>query len=262
MSFPETICHVVPCPSYFVAKSGDNAIGSSTLMRSAAEFLTTGPAYAAAHLLLAHGAGSPMTSPFLEAFAMALGGHGIAVHRFEFAYMAARRGPLPRRRPPPPVTQLATEYVARAQLLHRRLARPIAIGGKSMGGRIATAVADKLCNDGVVHACICLGYPFHPVGKPDRTRTDHLEFLRTPTLIIQGERDPFGSRTDVDGYALSRRIELKWIEGGDHDFRSNRSKSRVIPSQPVMASTRPDPILAAAAWSREFVLASLAAHAR
>lgn len=241
-----------------IGRQRDPAIG---FMTQATNVLTTGSAGAAAHFLLAHGAGSPMTSPFLEAFATYLAGHGIAVHRLEFAYMAARRGEPPIRRPPPPVTQLAQEYLACAQELHRRIARPIAIGGKSMGGRIATMVADKLWNDGIVHACICLGYPFHPVGKPDKLRTAHLEFLRTPTLIIQGERDPFGTRTEVDGYALSERIELKWIEGGDHDFKSSRSKTPKAPSRPVTTATLSDPIVAAAAWSAAFLLESLACHA-
>ena len=76
------------------------------------------------------------------------------------------------------------------------------IGGKSMGGRIASMVADRAAVDGV----ICFGYPFHPPGKPDRLRVEHLETMRTPTLILQGERDPFGRREEVEGYQLSDTV--------------------------------------------------------
>jgi predicted alpha/beta-hydrolase family hydrolase len=74
-----------------------------------------------------------------------------------------------------------------------------------------------------VRGCLCLGYPFHPPGKPDQLRTDHLGELRTPTLILQGERDSFGKRGEVEGYRLSARIQLHWITSGDHSFKPTRS---------------------------------------
>jgi predicted alpha/beta-hydrolase family hydrolase len=91
----------------------------------------------------------------------------------------------------------------------------LVIGGKSLGGRIASLVADELG----VRGLVCLGYPFHPPGRPERVRTAHLATLRTPALVVQGTRDPFGRPEEVAGYALSRAIRLRWIEDGDHDLR-------------------------------------------
>src|SRR5690606_41950375 len=86
------------------------------------------------------------------------------------------------------------------------------IGGKSRGARIATMVSDAAEVTGEV----CLGYPFHPPGKPDRLRTAHLEHVATPVLILQGERDPFGSKDEVSGYDLSPRVRVEWLADGDH----------------------------------------------
>jgi predicted alpha/beta-hydrolase family hydrolase len=100
----------------------------------------------------------------------------------------------------------------------------LVIGGKSMGGRIASLVADEAGVAGLV----CLGYPFHPVGKPDQLRVEHLKDLETPTLILQGTRDPFGGREEVAGYRLSRRIRVHWLEDGDHDFKPRKASGRTI----------------------------------
>jgi predicted alpha/beta-hydrolase family hydrolase len=96
------------------------------------------------------------------------------------------------------------------------------IGGKSMGGRIASLVADEARVAGLV----CLGYPFHPVGKPDRLRVEHLATIRTPTLIVQGQRDPFGDREEVAGYRLSPAVRVAWAEDGDHSFRPRKASGR------------------------------------
>jgi predicted alpha/beta-hydrolase family hydrolase len=181
------------------------------------ELLLSGPEDAAAILMLAHGAGAPMTSPFMEKIAELLAERGIRTARFEFAYMAARR--TGKRRPPPRAELLVPEYEARvveAQKLTRR--RHLLIGGKSLGGRVASLIAGKLHAEGVVSGLVCLGYPFHPPGKPERLRTAHLADLACPTLIVQGERDPFGSRAEVEGYPLSRAIRFQWAPDGDHDL--------------------------------------------
>jgi predicted alpha/beta-hydrolase family hydrolase len=73
---------------------------------------------------------------------------------------------------------------------------------------------------------VCLGYPFHPTGKPDRLRVEHLESLKTPTLILQGERDPFGSREEVAGYKLSSGVRVAWVEDGDHSFTPRKTSGR------------------------------------
>ncbi|MCB9872487.1 MAG: alpha/beta hydrolase, partial [Planctomycetes bacterium] len=136
-------------------------------------------------LVLAHGAGAPLDSPFLEQTTASLVERGLRVARFEFPYMAERRDGGRRRPPDPAVRLLATYREVVAQL---GSASDLVLGGKSLGGRIASMVADELGARGLV----CLGYPFHPPAHPNRLRTAHLLALRTPTLIVQGERDPFG----------------------------------------------------------------------
>jgi predicted alpha/beta-hydrolase family hydrolase len=98
----------------------------------------------------------------------------------------------------------------------------LVIGGKSLGGRMASLVADEVGARGLV----CLGYPFHPPGKPEQLRTAHLAALRTPALIVQGTRDPFGTPDEVAGYALSEAIRVHWIADGDHSLGVRKSSGR------------------------------------
>lgn len=188
-------------------------------MRPMPDFLNTGPADAPCRLLLAHGAGAPMTSPFMETISALLAERGVAVTRFEFSYMAARRDG-GKRRPPPKAETLIGEFeaaIAEARALPGSQQR-LFIGGKSMGGRVASTIADTAFATGSVSGLICLGYPFHPPGKPDQLRTSHLAQLACPTLIIQGERDPFGSRSEVEAMSLSKAIGFLWAADGDHDL--------------------------------------------
>ena len=157
--------------------------------------------------LFAHGAGGGMNFPFMTAVARGLEARGIGVVRFEFPYMKAGRR-VPDREPV--LLQAWRDVVA-----EHGGGAAVAIGGKSMGGRMASMVADEA----EVRALICFGYPFHPPGKPEQVRTAHLEHLRTPALILQGTRDPFGTRDDVAGYRLSKNIRVDWIEGGDHSLK-------------------------------------------
>lgn len=179
-------------------------------------FLHDGPEDAAACVLLAHGAGAPMDSRFMNDFAAALAERGLRVSRFEFAYMAGRRTDAGRK-PPPRAERVMGEYVEAVAALGAK--QPLIIGGKSMGGRVASMVADELFKAGKIAGLVCLGYPFHPPGTPEKTRTAHLEKLATPALICQGMRDPFGTEADVAGYALSPSIGIHWVTAGDHDFR-------------------------------------------
>lgn len=165
-------------------------------------------------LILAHGAGAPMDSPFMEDMAQRLAARGVAVVRFEFPYMAARRED-GRRRPPNPQAQLLACWREIHALVRQQVTGPLAIGGKSMGGRMASLLADELGAD----ALVCLGYPFHAVGKADKPRVAHLADLKTPTLILQGERDPMGDRLTVAGYSLSEAIRVHWLVAGDHDLK-------------------------------------------
>ncbi len=168
-------------------------------------------------VVLAHGAGAPMDSPFLNYVAAGLATRGLRVVRFEFPYMQARREG---RRPPPdrePV--LLDRWRA---VLAELGGRPPVIGGKSLGGRMASLLADEVGARGLV----CLGYPFHPPGKPQRLRVAHLGSLRTPTIVMQGTRDALGSREEVAGYRLSRSIRVHWIEDGDHSLKPRARSGR------------------------------------
>jgi predicted alpha/beta-hydrolase family hydrolase len=141
------------------------------------------------------------------------------VARFEFAYMAERRTG-GKRRPPPKIETLMDEY--RAAIDELGQVETLVVGGKSMGGRVASMIADELWDDGLVAGLLCLGYPFHPAGAPERLRTAYLAEIKTPTLICQGTRDKLGSREEVASYALSNRIELFWLEDGDHDLKPRK----------------------------------------
>ncbi|TIQ47186.1 MAG: alpha/beta hydrolase, partial [Mesorhizobium sp.] len=99
------------------------------------------------------------------------------------------------------------------------------IGGKSMGGRVASMIADEMFSKREISGLLCLGYPFHPPEKPTQLRTKHLADLRTPTLIFQGTRDEFGTRDEVATYDLSDAIEILWLEDGDHDLKPRKSIS-------------------------------------
>lgn len=184
-------------------------------------FLFDGPEDAPVTILLAHGAGAPMDSASMAATAKALAAVGFRVARFEFAYMAARR--YGHRKPPPRAETVNPEYVAAVEALGAK--GLLIIGGKSMGGRVASMVADELHAAGKIAGLLCLGYPFHPPAKPEQLRTKHLAGLKTPTLICQGTRDEFGTREEVAGYTLSDRIEILWLEDGDHDLKPRKSIS-------------------------------------
>ncbi|AMW34758.1 alpha/beta hydrolase [Haematospirillum jordaniae] len=169
-------------------------------------------------LILAHGAGAPMDSPFMNAVAGLVSEAGVAVLRFEFPYMAARRAGHGGRRPPdrePVLLQTWVETVAQARALFRPPC--LAIGGKSMGGRMAVMVAAEVGADGVV----ALGYPFHPARKPGRVekRCAPLENLSVPGLIVQGTRDPLGGGALVDTLRLPSSLDILWMCDGDHDLR-------------------------------------------
>ena len=181
--------------------------------------LFDGPESAPVTLVLAHGAGLPMDSPFMDAVAGGVAAEGFHVARFEFPYMRARREGERRGAPDrPPV--LKQTWLDAISLLGA--GGNVVIGGKSLGGRIASMVADEAG----VRGLVCLGYPFHPPGQPEKLRTKHLQDLQTAALFIQGTRDPFGTREDVAGYRLSPRIVLHWLEDGDHSWKPRVSSGR------------------------------------
>ena len=185
------------------------------------ELLWDSPDRYTATLVLGHGAGAAMDSAGMNDAARAIVSRGIRVARFEFAYMAGRREGV--RKPPPRADTLLGEY--REVVAQVAGDGPVFIGGRSMGGRVASMVADELHSAGTVLGLVCLGYPFHPPGKPEQLRTAHLEHLTTPALIVQGTRDEFGTRDEVSGYPLSPSIELVWLEDGDHGLRPRKAVS-------------------------------------
>jgi hypothetical protein len=170
----------------------------------------------ASKIVLAHGAGAPMDSPFMGCFAAGLAARGLRVVRFEFPYMRDRR------RTPDPEPVLRERWHEVIEALGG--GANLVIGGKSLGGRIASGIADQAG----VRGLVCLGCPFHPPGQPDRLRVAHLRELRTPTLIVQGTRDPFGTPEEIRGYVLSPAIRVVHLEDGDHSFRPRVRSGRTL----------------------------------
>lgn len=209
-------------------------------------FLRTDPDTAAtATLLLAHGAGAPMDAPFMNRLAAALCDHNIAVARFEFAYMAGRRTGGPKK-PPPRADKLISEFQKALQTLMGETAGPLLVGGKSMGGRVAAMLAGGNSLPGRVKGVACFGYPFHPDGKPDAEwRLAPLTDAKRPVLILQGDRDPFGSRAELEAVALPDQVRLSWLEDGNHDF-GPRGKSPATLGGNIIAAAE-----AAAAFAAE-----------
>lgn len=162
--------------------------------------------------ILAHGAGADSQSEFMQFMQREVANDQINVVTFDFPYML-RRQQTGKKSPPDRMPALIESF---SQQVRQVSSDVIIIGGKSMGGRVATMIADELNVDGVV----AMGYPFHPPGKPEKTRTEHLADLQTPTLILQGTRDPFGKPNEVAGYQLSPQISVEWLEDGNHSFET------------------------------------------
>ena len=182
------------------------------------DLLVDGPPHARRTIALAHGAGGAMDSPWMDAIAARLGDAGLRVVRFEFPYMQQRRLDGKRRLP----NSAKKLEVAWHSVIENLGPDGLLIGGKSMGGRIASMVADQAGVAGLV----CLGYPFHPPGKPEKHRTVHLAGLRTPALFCQGDRDSFGARDEVEAYALSDAIQIAWMPDGDHSLNPRKKSGR------------------------------------
>ena len=180
--------------------------------------LTDGPKSAKLTVALAHGAGAPMDTPFMTFFAEGLAAAGYRVARFEFPYMAARRATGAKKPPDRQPLLLETWRAVIAELG----AAHLVIGGKSMGGRMASLIADEAN----VRGLLCLGYPFYGAGRKDKPRTEHLLSLKTRTLICQGERDPMGDRVSVTALKLSKAVKVHWLPDGDHDLKPRRASGR------------------------------------
>jgi predicted alpha/beta-hydrolase family hydrolase len=164
-----------------------------------------------AQFIFAHGAGQGLESEFMQTVANLLAEQQISVGLFDFEYMQKAKA-LGKRQPPQRAPKLIDYY--RHVLTSVQPDLPLFIGGKSMGGRMASMLA----TDPVCHGVIAFGYPFHPPGKSDKLRIEHLPELAVPMLVIQGERDTFGNVTEVPHYELGPRVSLAWINDGDHSL--------------------------------------------
>lgn len=171
-------------------------------------------------LILAHGAGAGSDSPFMSRLARSLAESGINVWRFEFPYMLKRRAD-GRKRPPDRQPVLLSHFAGVVGHCHSLMSpgQTLVIGGKSMGGRMASLLAaSREC--AYIKGVACFGYPFHPPGKPDRWRTDHFMEIPCPLAIFQGTRDPFGKPEELAARpGLPARVSVHWLEGGNHDLR-------------------------------------------
>ena len=181
-----------------------------------------------------------MDSPFLEATARGFARLGWRIIRFEFPYMQRQRR-LGKRRPPDRPDVLMERF--RAVVSEFSGSSPLFIGGKSMGGRVASLVAASLYEANQIRACVCLGYPFHPLGKPGNLRIEHLQQIKAPLLIVQGERDAMGRRDEVETYSLAPAVELAWVPDGDHSFKPRQRSGHSESSNLRLAVERSDHFL-------------------
>ncbi|KKN81928.1 hypothetical protein LCGC14_0313750 [marine sediment metagenome] len=172
-------------------------------------------------LLFAHGAGAGQHSPFMRQFVTSLVGQGIQVLCVDFPYMQQIQE-TGKRRPPPPITKTVEQFAEWYALLDDLFIEPLWVGGKSMGGRVATLLASQHSYTEVVPGVIVAGYPFHPTKAPHKRRLDHWSDIECPLLVLQGERDPFGTRDEVENYELPPNAQLAWLRDGDHDFKPRR----------------------------------------
>ena len=165
--------------------------------------------------VFAHGAGAGMDHEFMQSVDKGLAFKGIRVIRFNFPYMI-KRAEDGKRRPPDRAPKLLEAY---QEIIEQVDADKLVIGGKSMGGRMASHLSelDK------VAAMACLGIPFHPPGKPEKYKGEHLAELTKPCLILQGERDTFGKREEFADFDLSDSIRVEFIPDGDHSFKPRKS---------------------------------------
>jgi predicted alpha/beta-hydrolase family hydrolase len=171
-------------------------------------------------VILGHGAGANQLSGFMRWFAANLAERGLDVVTFNFLYTEQGR------KIPDPAPRLESCYraVIDAVVKNKKLkGNRLVIGGKSMGGRIASQVAASQPTD--IDGLVFLGYPLHPPGRPDKLRSEHLPKIKAPMLFVQGSRDAFGTKEEIEALIKMLKLpaELYAIEGGDHSFKIPKS---------------------------------------
>ncbi|QWL61934.1 alpha/beta fold hydrolase [Aeromonas jandaei] len=183
------------------------------------EVIREGAVDAPVRILLAHGAGAGMEHAFLAELSRLLAGPDIEVVRFNFPYMS-KRAQDGKRRPPDRQPVLLAHW----REMVREFAHPrLFLAGKSMGGRMAAEISDEIYCEMNAAGLLILGYPFHPPARPDRWRGEVLKQIKTPTLLLQGERDTFGSRVELADFPFSSAVSVHWLTDGDHGFKPRKS---------------------------------------
>lgn len=174
-----------------------------------------------ATFLFAHGAGAGMDSDFILQMSALLENKGLQVKTFEFPYMQKIRTE-GKRRPPDRMPKLLIAFQHELESLCEN--QFVFIGGKSMGGRVASLLA--AANEGErkitirkISGVICLGFPFHPPKKIEKYRGEHLMNMSVDTLIVQGERDTFGTQAEIESYNFSESVQVEILPDGDHSFK-------------------------------------------
>ncbi|CAM4101464.1 alpha/beta fold hydrolase [Pseudoalteromonas byunsanensis] len=170
-----------------------------------------------AQFIFAHGAGAGSDSPFMQTIAQHLSELGILVGLFDFEYMqqAKAQG---KRRPPDRAPKLLACFANQLEQANKQL--PLFIGGKSMGGRMASMLATQ--GKYPIKGVIAMGYPFHPPGKPEKLRIDHFSDIPCPFLVLQGERDTFGNQIELAQMKLDKSPEFIFFEDGDHSLKPRK----------------------------------------
>ena len=209
----------MPTP-FTVPLDGTDPVGAIAYPAAIPAATTGAAAVPDTTLILAHGAGAPQTHPFMTAFARGLSNRGIGVVTFNFPYMERRR------RAPDPAARLEACYRAVIAAVRERQSAAggrLFVGGKSMGGRIASQVVAADARTGLstgIDGLVLLGYPLHPPGRPDRLRDAHLPSIAAPMLFVQGSRDAFGTPEELQpALAGCSAAELFVVDGGDHSFK-------------------------------------------
>ncbi|KPH60175.1 alpha/beta hydrolase [Pseudoalteromonas porphyrae] len=172
---------------------------------------------AQAQFIFAHGAGAGSDSEFMQHMAVLLGKKGIDVGLFDFEYMQIAKQ-TNKRRPPDRAPKLLDYYAHILTLAQPNL--PLFIGGKSMGGRMASMLACQ--SKEPILGVVAFGYPFHPPGKPEKLRIDHFGDIACPFIVLQGERDTFGTREELATLELAKRPEFVWLNDGDHSLKPRK----------------------------------------
>lgn len=170
-----------------------------------------------AQFIFAHGAGAGSDSDFMQHMAKLISEQGIDVGLFDFEYMQIAKQ-TNKRRPPERAPKLLAYY---EQILTQAQPNlPLFIGGKSMGGRMASMLACSSAH--TIAGVLAFGYPFHPPGKPEKLRTEHFADIPCPFLVLQGERDTFGTREELKSMLMPKQPEYVWLNDGDHSLKPRK----------------------------------------